>query len=147
MAKKTCTFTGAGIPRSTSLFFCAALVSQQLSSTVTASLLMTTAACAPVLPSVLQDGDHAASLFAEAYSANKPCQPFEFATHAWLYCSPGLPCCGLCASSSVLCRPLYLNQQRLLRLNQLWVASAFDFDSPTFHDASGGSAWRAAHYW
>lgn len=44
-------------------------------------------------------------------------------------------------------RPLYLNQQRLLRLSQLWVASAFDFDSPTFHDAFGGSAWRAAQYW
>lgn len=93
---------------------------------------------------VLRAGVHAASLCAEAYSSLS-----ALCYTCLSNCSPKIPSCGLCASSSdsVLCRPLYLNQQRLLRLNQLWVASAFDFDSPTFHDAFGGSAWRAAHYW
>lgn len=44
-------------------------------------------------------------------------------------------------------RPLYLNLQRWQRLNEVWAAGAFDFDSPTFHAAFGGTSRRAAHSW
>ncbi|KAL0049205.1 hypothetical protein WJX82_008779 [Trebouxia sp. C0006] len=44
-------------------------------------------------------------------------------------------------------RPLYLNLQRWERLNEVWASGAFDFDSPTFHAAFGGTARRAAQFW